>query len=89
MLKLDFKDKESVKFIFKQPSKQFAQIMKAIIKLTTNPKPNDYKHLKNYSAFRISVGEFRVIYDFDEDNLYILGVGKRNDDEVYKKFSRK
>lgn len=34
-------------------------------------------------------GEYRIVYRFDDRSVSILVVGKRNDDEVYKKLARK
>jgi mRNA interferase RelE/StbE len=57
--------------------------------LLENPKPQDSLTLKGYSDYyRIDVGEYRVIYSFSAKWVKIAVVGKRNDDEVYKKFER-
>lgn len=49
----------------------------------------DEKKLKGYPYKRIDVGEYRIIYEIEGGTLSILLVGKRNDDEIYRKFSRK
>lgn len=39
--------------------------------------------------FRKDVGEFRIVYRFDDEKLYVTVVGNRNDSSVYKEFDRK
>ncbi|AAY61453.1 putative cytotoxic translational repressor of toxin-antitoxin (TA) system RelE [Rickettsia felis str. Pedreira] len=31
-----------------------------------------------------AIGEYRIIYRFNETTIYVILVGKRNDSEVYK-----
>lgn len=53
--------------------------------------PTDSKTLKSDSAYRrVDSGEFRIIYRYEslQDTVTIVLVGKRNDDAVYRKFSR-
>lgn len=67
-------------------TKQFKQVMMKILGLIQNPYPNDSIKLKGYEHYnRVDSGEFRVIYTIEGDDLKIELVGKRNDDEVYKK----
>ena len=67
-------------------TKQFKQVMMKILGLIQNPYPNDSIKLKGYEHYnRVDSGEFRVIYTIERDDLKIELVGKRNDDEVYKK----
>jgi mRNA interferase RelE/StbE len=50
-----------------------------------DPTPNDY--IKLYGSegrYRVDIGEYRVIYSFNETIVSIFIVGKRNDSEVYK-----
>ena len=77
------------KFIKKLPPKQYRQVVGTIFSLLENPTPHDSKQLKGYPEYqRVDIGEFRIIYRFDKDTIYIATVGKRNDDEVYKKFKK-
>ena len=89
MYRLDITN-NALNFTKKLPSKQFKQIFTAIMDLLKNPRPNDSSKLKGYSnLYRKDVGEYRIIYKFDDDTVYILLIGKRNDDEVYKQLTRK
>jgi len=88
MLKIDI-TKPAGKFIKKLPPKQYRQVVGTILSLRENPKPHDSEQLKGYPEYqRVDIGEFRIIYRFDKDTVYIALVGKRNDDEVYKRFKQ-
>lgn len=68
-----------------------AQIAKKVLALNVNPLPTDGKELTGYpSYYRVDSGEYRIVYQFktDEDLVEVILVGKRNDDEVYKKLER-
>ncbi|MEG3872653.1 MULTISPECIES: type II toxin-antitoxin system RelE/ParE family toxin [unclassified Microcoleus] len=73
------------------PPKIAAQIAKKVLALNVDPLPNDSKQLIGYPGYyRVDSGEYRIIYSFnsEEDLVEIILVGKRNDDEVYKKLER-
>lgn len=68
-----------------------AQIAKKVLALNVDPLPNDSKQLIGYPGYyRVDSGEYRIVYSFnpEEDLVEIILVGKRNDDEVYKKLER-
>lgn len=68
-----------------------AQIAKKALSLNLNPLPNDSKQLKGYpDYYRVDCGEYRIIYRYqpEEDLVEVILVGKRNDDEVYRKLER-
>ncbi|MHB8369766.1 MAG: type II toxin-antitoxin system RelE family toxin [Leptospirales bacterium] len=88
MLRLEV-TKDSMKFLEFLPGKQYKQLVSAIFGLLKNPEPNDSKKLYGYPYLRIDVGEYRVIYDFDDTVVRILVSGKRNDDDVYRELKRK
>jgi mRNA interferase RelE/StbE len=85
MLKLDIK-KPAFDCLVELQTKQFKQVMLSIIRLTKDPYPHDTQKLAGYPYHRIDIGEFRVVYDVkDGETVRIILVGKRNDDEVYKR----
>lgn len=81
--------KDAQKFLTRVPQKQGSQLARALLSLTENPTPHDSKQLKGYPYMRIDVGEYRIIYELEGDTINVLLIGKRNDDEVYKKMKRK
>lgn len=88
MLKPDLTN-DSMRFLKKRDSKQFLQIFQAITSLCDQPRPVDSISMGNGSHYRKDVGEFRVIYRFDADTLYVAVVGNRNDSAAYQEFDRK
>ena len=85
MLKLDIK-KPAFDCLVELQTKQFKQVMLSIVYLTKNPYPHDAKKLTGYPFHRIDIGEYRVIYDVEAgETLRVILVGKRNDDEIYKR----
>ncbi len=76
----------------KMPDKQFCQIYDGIEALRVNPEPPDTKELVSNvtpKRRRKDAGEYRIIYWYDEETLYIDVIGKRNDKDVYKKANKR
>jgi mRNA interferase RelE/StbE len=68
-----------------------AQIAKKVLLLNIDPLPADHKALNGYlDLYRVDSGEYRIIYQFESkiDLVKVILVGRRNDDEVYKRLSR-
>lgn len=88
MLRINL-SKKAQKFLINLPAKHQHQVALKIREIRQNGHGNDCKPLKGSSWYRADVGEYRVIYAIeDEDLLVIPLVGKRNDDDVYKKLRR-
>ena len=66
------------------PDGVLRRILARLGELETNPRPPDVKKLKGRSAWRIRVGDYRVIYEIHDRELQILviTVGHRRD--VYR-----
>jgi mRNA interferase RelE/StbE len=77
------------KFLARLDAKVFRQIVRRIFLLADNPLPIDATRLQGRDDFRIDVGEYRIVYAFNSDTVYIILIGKRNDDEVYSRLNRK
>ena len=68
-----------------------AQIAKKVLSLNVEPLPNDSKQLSGYQGFyRVDSGEYRIVYRYfpDQDLVEVILLGKRNDDDVYKRLKR-
>ncbi len=82
--------KEALDFIRSIEPKHFKQVMNKVLGLLSDPTPSDASLLKGYdNLHRVDIGEHRIVYRFDEKVVLVLVVDKRNDDQVYKKLSRK
>lgn len=91
MLKISL-SRSALKFLKQVPTKHGRQIAMTLESLRESPFPQDSKKLKGVSDYyRVDIGEYRVVYRVDlEGNILIIAfIGKRNDNEVYKKFKRK
>lgn len=71
--------------------KQAKQVAVKVFSLAVDARPNDSKQLKGADGeyLRVDSGEFRIIYRIDDDTVMISDIGKRNDDEVYRRFGRR
>jgi mRNA interferase RelE/StbE len=86
MLKVDIAG-DAAKFIATREPKHQEQIRAKITSLRQDPRPPDHKLLRGLGRqfLRADVGEYRVVYWADDDALHVHTVGKRNDDEVYRR----
>ena len=59
----------------------YSGIKQAIFNLAQNPRPQGYKKLKGRDAYRIRIGNYRVIYDVVDNELAvdIITLGHRKD----------
>lgn len=88
MRKVDFY-KAADRFLRRLPAKQHRQVAEKIEGLREDPLPSDSKMMKGFSEFRrADIGEYRIIYFATNELLYVALIGKRNDDDVYKKLRR-
>lgn len=87
MLKINL-SKASVKFLKTLPVKQGQQCALKIQELRKNPISQDVKKLKGYPYYRCTSGEFRIIFEIQNETLEVILVEKRNDDRLYKKLKR-
>ncbi len=75
----------SVRFLDALPPEHYRQVTRKIIMLMADPKPTDAERLRGYEYSRVTVGEYRVIFVVRDGLLRIVAIGKRNDDEVYRR----
>jgi len=85
--------KPARRFLDSREPKHRRQIIQKIIGLCHDPNPPDSQPLRgaDKGERRATVGEYRVIYrvipassDSEPGVLAVTGIGKRNDDEVYR-----
>lgn len=82
--------RQATKFLENAQPKHSKQIARKLIDLRSNPNPHDSIQLKGlYSKYRrADIGEYRIIYFVDQEILYIVLIGKRNDNDIYKMLVR-
>ena len=61
----------------------YSKIKEAIYSLANNPRPVGYIKLKGQDAYRIRVGDYRIIYEIIDDRLIVdvINLGYRK--EIY------
>lgn len=58
------------------------RVLNKIDNLLVNPFPNDVKSVKGKGLFRVRVGNYRILYEIEEDEIVIFKIEKRGN--VYK-----
>lgn len=56
----------------------------AIDSLALNPRPSGYKKLKGRDAYRIRIGDYRIIYEIHDKILTIVIFRIRHRKDVYR-----
>ncbi len=75
--------KPAFKFLKSADKATVNKILYSIDGLTKIPSEGDIKILQGKTnVFRLRVGKYRVIYEYDNNNLVILDIGSRGD--IYK-----
>jgi len=88
VLTVDF-SKPAEKFSLRLPPKRKGQIGRRISALAENPYASDALELRGLAPLRrADIGEYRIIYLVSGTTLSIFLIGKRNDDEIYRKLKR-
>lgn len=77
-----FIEKSAVKSLGKIPKSDRNKIVDVIQNLANNPAPINSKKLTGREGWRIRIGNYRVIYEFNNDIVHIYNIGHRKD--VYK-----
>jgi mRNA interferase RelE/StbE len=83
--------KAAVRLLERLPPRHRRQVSGKIIDLARDPAPPDAKPLEGFDQplMRADIGEYRIVYLVIENVLHVPLVGKRNDDEVYRRLRRK
>jgi mRNA interferase RelE/StbE len=79
-----FVERYAQKQILKLDKKAIPIIREAIARLADNPRPLGYIKLKGEEAYRIRVGNYRIIYEIDDGivTVTVVSIGHRKD--IYK-----
>jgi mRNA interferase RelE/StbE len=72
------------KQIMKLDKKVIPLIKASIADLADNPRPYGYKKLKGEDAYRIRVGDYRVIYEIDDGKIIVIVVSVGHRKDIYK-----
>ena len=79
----------SEKYLKKLLPKHRRQVSHKILKLAENPEASDASLLQGFrDCYRADIGEHRIIFHWTSVTLFVDLIGKRNDDDVYRKLRR-
>ena len=62
----------------------YKRIKSAVLNLANNPRPVGYKKLRNREAYRITVGNYRIIYEIINDILLVNVITLGHRKNVYR-----
>ena len=62
-----------------------ASIKEAIAELAQNPRPHNHIKLTNVEAYRVRVGNYRIIYEINDNVLIVTVVEIADRKQAYKK----
>ena len=71
------------KYLRKSPDNLSSKLESAMINLETNPRPFGYKKLKGREAYRIRIGDYRIIYEIEDKILTVIVIDAGNRKEIY------
>ena len=74
-------EKQVEKQLAKVSEPYYTKIKNSILNLANNPRPTGYKKLKGRNGYRIRQGDYRIIYDINDEVLtvFVLAAGHRKD----------
>lgn len=77
--------KNSLDFLNKLEPFVSKRIVRYVGEFSENPRAREFKRLKGETVFRLRVGDYRVIFDFDQktQKIIILNIGHRKN--IYKR----
>jgi len=79
-----FIERFAQKQILKLDKKVIPVIKSAIASLADNPRPYGYKKLKGEDAYRIRVGDYRIIYEINDNEILVIVVSVGHRKNIYK-----
>jgi mRNA interferase RelE/StbE len=72
------------KQILKIPPPHFQRIQTHVNALAQNPRPPDALKLKGETGYRLRVGDYRILYEIDDDEQKIVIYRVRHRRDVYR-----
>ncbi len=79
-----FIERYAQKQIIKLDKKAIPVIKEAISGLSDNPRPQGHIKLKGEEAYRIRVGNYRIIYEINDGKIIVTVVAVGNRKDIYR-----
>ncbi len=77
--------KSALKELKKLPVETRIRLQKAIENLKSDPKKGNVRAMVGSTAWRLRVGDYRIIYDINDKKLVILILKAKHRKDVYRK----
>jgi len=77
--------KTVIKYLEKLPLDIYNRLKKTILDLEENPRPHGCEKMSGKNAYRIRVGDYRIIYKIEDKILLITIIDAGHRREVYRK----
>lgn len=74
-----------VRQLKKLPPQVVSKLKESIAALATNPRPHNHIKLTNVDAYRVWVGDYRIVYEINDSVLTVTVVEVSDRKETYKK----
>jgi len=75
----------AVRQLKKVNPQMIARLKEAIGALANDPRPHNYIKLTNVDAYRIRVGNYRIVYEINDNVLTVIVVEVSDRKETYRK----
>ncbi len=72
------------KQLAKIPASEYKKVKQAILNLAKDPRPPGSKKLKGREGWRIRQGDYRVIYEIQDDQLIVIVLDVGNRKDIYR-----
>lgn len=72
------------KQLAKIPASDYKKIKQAILDLAHDPRPQGAKKLKGRPSWRIRQGDYRVIYEIQDNQLIVIVLDVGNRKDIYR-----
>ncbi len=72
------------KQIEKLPQRDYLNVLKHIDAFAENPRPYGYIQLKGEDAFRLRVGNYRIIYEINDSIITVTVIDVDHRKDVYR-----
>lgn len=76
--------RKAQKQLAKIPASDYKKIKQAILDLAQDPRSSGSKKLKGRQGWRIRQGNYRVIYEIQDDQLIVIVLDVGNRKDIYR-----
>ena len=78
-------ERKAINQLKKIPNQDLLKIKNKIYSLAENPLPRGHIKLKGRDAYRIRQGNYRIIYEVNDDRILIVVVAIGHRKDIYKR----